>query len=550
MFIRNNKARRVALVAAALSLLSVAIQQPSAQTPAAPKLLVIVVVDQLRFDYLDRYKSLWTAGLKRLTTEAAVFERAYYPYLNTVTCSGHATIGTGALPATHGVIMNEWWQRGQKRRMSCTDDPAIVSVPYGSGAAERIGHSAHRLRVPTLADRLRASTPDSRVVALSMKPRSTVMLAGHAGTAVTWFADSNTWATSSAFAAQPVAPVQAFVTANPVERDSNVTWDRMLDPARYTGVDAGIGERGPAGWNALFPHPLQGSGSGNRFFDLWERSPFSDVYLGKMAAQLVRDYQLGQRDVVDFLGVSFSALDYVGHDFGPNSHEVQDTLARLDRTLGDLFTALDATVGRDRYVVGLSADHGVADIPEANTAAGRDAGRVLNADIRRVGEDAMTAAHGVGPHIAHVEYTNVYLTDAARGRAAASPAYLAPLVRALSATPGVQRVFPSAGLEARRMSSDPIERAAALSHFPGESGEVVVVLKPNWIGTDTSTTTHGSLQPYDQHVPVIFMGTAFKPGRYTHPASPADVAPTLAVLVGLPMPGIDGQVRREALKPR
>ncbi len=229
---------------------------------------------------------------------------------------------------------------------------------------------------------------------------------------------------------------------------------------------------------------------------MWERSPYSDTYLGAMAAAQVKTFQLGQRGVVDFLGVSFSGLDYVGHDFGPDSHEVQDELIRLDRTLGQLFADLDAAVGRNRYVVGLSADHGVARIPEAQKASGVDAGRVVNAQVRKVAEAAMLAAHGQGSYVALAEYTNLYLTDSARQRAEADPAFLKPLIDAVAAVPGVQHVFPARGLETKRASANPVERAAALSYYPGESGDVVIVLKPNWIGTDTSTTTHGSLNPY------------------------------------------------------
>src|SRR5262245_12325733 len=152
----------------------------SAPTNRGGHLLVVVVVDQMRFSYLDRYRPFYKEGIKRLLDGGAVFDHAMYPYLNTVTCAGHATIGTGALPSKHGVIMNEWWQRSAGRRMSCTDDATVRSIVY-SRQPERVGHSGHRLRVPTLGDRLREASPQSRVVTLSMKPRSTVMLAGHGG---------------------------------------------------------------------------------------------------------------------------------------------------------------------------------------------------------------------------------------------------------------------------------------------------------------------------------------------------------------------------------
>jgi predicted AlkP superfamily pyrophosphatase or phosphodiesterase len=521
-------------------------QQPGTALPPTT-LLVIVVIDQMRFDYIEQYGSRWSGGLKRLISQGAVYERAFYPYLNTVTCAGHATIGTGALPYRHGVIMNEWYRRSAKRRMACTQDPAVTSVPYAP-PAEPVGHSADRLRVPTLGDRLRAASPSSRVVALSMKPRSAVMLAGHGGTAVTWLADSNVWATSTAFTARALPELQQFVDANPVERDRQEVWVRLRPESDYVASDASAHERPRTGWTSTFPHPLAGTPGtpAGRFIDLWERSPYSDVYLGRMAAALTRAYQLGQRDVADYLAVSFSSLDYVGHDFGPASHEVQDTLFRLDQTLAALFEVLDATVGRDRYVVGLSADHGVAPIPEALSAVGSDAGRVLNGEVQKVAEAAMTAAHGPGPHVAHVEYSNVYLSDAARQRAELDRTFIQPLVAAVARMPGVLRVFSAHDLPLKRDSADPLERAAALGHHPEESGDIVVALRPNWIGTNTSAATHGSAHWYDQHVPVIVMGASFKPGRYSTLASPADLAPTLAAVLKLTMPDVDGRVLSDA----
>jgi hypothetical protein len=524
----------------------------SAQAPSSSQgqLVVIVVVDQLRFEYLDRFKGFWKEGFARLMDDGAVFEHAYYPYMNTVTCVGHATISTGTLPATHGIVLNEWWQRSAGRRLSCTDDAEVKSVPYDGGAAEGIGHSAHRLRVPTLGDRLRAASPQSRVVTLSMKPRSTVMLAGHGATVATWFSTANVWSTSTAFTMKPLAEVQAWVGANPVDSHRNEIWNRRYDPGRYSGVDNGVGEQPPRGWTPLFPHPLAGTPGTEpaQFYELWERSPYSDAALGNMAASLVRSLSLGQRGVIDYLGVSFSTLDYVGHAFGPESHEVQDTLFRLDRTLGQFLDALDKTVGRDRYVLALSADHGVSVIPEAWSAQGHDAGRVLNPAVRKVAEAAMAAAHGPGPHVAHVEYTDLYLTEVTRKRAAAKPDLLRPLITAVSKMPGVLRVFPSAGLENKRASRDPLERAAALGYVPGESGDVFVVLKPNWINSDSAAATHGSFHPYDQHVPVIFFGKSIKDGRFKDPATPADIAPTLASIVRLAMPGVDGKVLQGALK--
>ncbi|MGE3191819.1 MAG: alkaline phosphatase family protein, partial [Vicinamibacterales bacterium] len=348
------------------SLIACGTATPPPPAVTAPKLLVVLVVDQMRFDYIARMDQRWTRGFRRLLDEGALFTEARYPYLNTVTCAGHSTIGTGTFPATHGVFLNEWWSRERGRRIACTDDGVSQPVSYAS-LPEPTGHGAGLQQVPTLADRLRERSPGSRVVTLSMKARSAVMLAGHGGTAVTWFGDNDNWATSTQYTETLVPEVKDFVDQHPVAADQDAVWDRVLPADTYTGADDGVGERPKKGWTATFPHPLAGAPGtpDTQYLTLWRRSPFSDAYLGRMAAALVERFGLGRGDSPDLLGVSFSALDYVGHDFGPDSQEVQDTLLRLDETIGTLLDALDRQVGRGNYAVALSADHGVAPIPEA-----------------------------------------------------------------------------------------------------------------------------------------------------------------------------------------
>lgn len=539
-----------ALTAALVTALVTVLLPVSAQRPPSPALVVVLVVDQMRADYVDRMGPRWTRGLKRLISEGAVFEQNAYPYLQTVTCAGHATLSTGTFPATHGIILNAWW-RGT-RSATCTDDPSVVSVGYEPGAQE-VGHSARELRVPTLADRLRERSPASQVVALSMKPRSAIMLAGHAGV-VTWLDDSNVWATSTAFATAPDPDVQAFVSAHPRASMRRAVWTPVVGSGPYDGPDDGVGEAPPRGWTTTFPHPLAGSpGEATDPFDtLWETSPYADDYLGDMAIDLVMRKRLGQGDQVDYLGVSFSALDYVGHAFGPDSHEAQDTLLRLDVTVGRLLDALDRHVGRGRYVVGLSADHGAAPIAEGRRKAGLEAGRLVTTTLSQVAGQALTDTLGPGTHVVRVEYTQIYLAEAARQQAELHPEVLDPAIKALSGLPGVDRVLRGIDLPGQRDARDPVVRAAALSHVPGRSGQLVVIPKEYWVvGAATATgTTHGTHHAYDQRVPLIFYGAGIRPGRYTVPSTPGDLAPTLATTVGLAMPGAEGRPRTEALAGR
>ncbi|MEZ5292691.1 MAG: alkaline phosphatase family protein [Vicinamibacterales bacterium] len=521
---------------------------PTAGTQAArPTLLVLVVVDQMRADYLTRYGGRWTGGLRRLLDGGAVQEQTFYPYLNTVTCAGHATLATGSWPRTHGAIMNQWYDRKARAVRSCTADPSVRTIAYGTERVSR-GHSAAALQVPTLAERLRRRWLGSRAVTLSVKARSAIMMAGKGATAVTWH-DAAGWQTSTAFG-RPRRETAAALARLPVDPRHLAPWERLLPADAYAGADDGPGERPPRGWTARFPHAFDGLPSA-RLPIRFEESPYSDAALGAMAADAIRDFQLGQRGVVDFLGVSFSATDLVGHPFGPDSHEVQDTLARLDAVLAHLLDTLDRAVGPGKYAVALSADHGVAAVPEAARAAGLDAGRVPLASVRVAVEGAL-APLGPGPHVAHVEYTQIYLTPETRARASA--ATMAPALKALRALPGVAAAVWNTSLpSADDGTPRPVVDAVAAGHVPDRSGDLSVVPAEHWIFVPGASaaggdgTTHGSAHGYDQHVPLILYGPAFRAGRYADRATPADAAPTLAAAVGLPFNGVEGRVRREML---
>jgi predicted AlkP superfamily pyrophosphatase or phosphodiesterase len=504
-----------------------------------PKLLVTVVVDQLRADYLQVFNKHWRNGFRTLLDQGMVFENARYPYLVTVTCAGHATIGTGALPHRHGMINNTWWQRKERALTGCSSDPATSDITYGRPV--RLGNSATHLLAPTLADELRGQKPGARVVSVSMKARSAIGLAGHAGDAVVWFDDpSGSWATSKAFAPGPVQAVKDFVEKNPYEKDLGRVWTLSGPPDVYVNRDAGVGERPPAGWNGLFPHPVNGRGGIDaQFFALWQATPLADIYLGRLASALVDDYKLGQREGTDFLGVSFSVLDDVGHSFGPDSREIEDVLRQLDVTLGTLIAHLDAKVGRANYVLALSADHGVAPMPIPPRG-----GRVATDDVRERIEDALRTAWGPlekGTYVESVNFTDVYFADGVYDKLRANTTLLASVVKSLEQIPGVSRVLRTDQLS--ETSRDPMVRAAALSYFSGRSGDLQVVPMEYWFMSPRAVigTTHGSPYEYDTHVPVIFFGGGIKAGRSKANVTPADIAPTLGDLAGIKMPMAEGR---------
>jgi hypothetical protein len=513
--------------------------------------LVLLVIDQMRSDYLDRFRGSWTGGLHRLVTEGAVFSNGAYPYFHTWTCTGHATISTGTYPEVHGIVQNAWWDRELRRNVTCTEDPKVPLVSYG--APLKRGASPWQLRASTLPDELRAQSPRSKIVALSLKERSAVFLAGRQPDMATWFDDGgNVWVTSSAYARSPLPFVAMFLERNPVEHALSDAWTKRLGPLTYSGSDDGIGESPPRGWSASFPHPYDdGTGTtDNAFYERWQESPASDAYIERMGEAAIESLQLGRGPATDYLALSFSTLDLVGHDFGPDSHEVQDVLSHLDVTLGRFFTFLDNRIGRDAYVVALSSDHGIASLPEQAAERGLEAGRILTTTISRAVEQALEPVLGRGPHVARVVYTDIYLEPQRSAAILASLPAMNAVREALLSVPGLQHVFTQA--EISQPGQDSLRQAIKLSYFPGRSGDIVVVGRPGWVfNTATgSATNHGTAHPYDQRVPIILMGMRIGRGTYTGTATPADLAPTLASLAGLRMDRAQGRVLGEAVTSR
>jgi hypothetical protein len=523
-------------------------QAPVAATPrpARPSLLVVLVVDQFRGDYVDRFGHQWRHGLRRVFDEGAYYTEAAYRYASTMTCAGHATIGTGTMPQIHGMIANVWYDRGSGRDVACTEDPAVANVSYGAAAA-RGGDSSVRLATPTLADEMRAQLPVApQVVSMSMKARSALSLAGHRSSVSTWFDGPRGFVSSPAMGTAGRIPfLEQYLPANPVEADADAVWTRTLPESEYLFEDAGAGE---AGSGMLFPHRLAPPRVDGQvdpvFYANWQMSPFADAYIGRMATAAIRDLKLGQGPGTDILAVSFSALDTVGHAYGPRSHEIQDTLVRLDETLGRLLAELDDQVGRGRYALAFTSDHGVSPVPQQMQALGLGGGLVDRKALATV----LTGALG-GAVLDSTAGAEIYLSKEAASRLAElAPHDWDTLRTSIEQLDGIARAWRTTDLLAGRdeAASDRFTLAARLSAFPGRSGDLILLTDPYWFPYRI-VATHGTPYAYDQHVPLVFLGPQFKPGRYTAPASPADVAPTLARLIGVTLPAADGTTRMDAL---
>ena len=514
---------------------------------ARPKLVVLISIDQMRGDYVDHYGHQWSKGLKRLIAEGAWFRQADYPHYTTVTCPGHASISTGTVPAVHGMVENQWLDRATGRLTSCTTDEAEKLVTYGA-AVTGAGHSARRLMTTAFADELRLqSAVAPRVVSISLKARSAITLGGHKPDAVIWLDEADgEWVTSTAFANEPAKYFADYIAAHPLRSEMGRTWDRSLPIAQYIGDYSSENRRRYALVTREFPHVVKGRGDEVRgaFTDAWESSPYSDAYLAGLATAALDGLKLGRGRGTDLLAIGFSALDKTGHDFGPDSHEVQDVLIHVDAQIGALLDKLDREVGKGNYVVALSSDHGVAPVPERMRAQGFDAGRVNTAAVGRAIDGILQRELGPGTYRTRVQYNDIYFDNGVYDRLAQNARAMSAVLEVIRTAEGIASVHRKEELS----RVDPLTRPLALSYYEGRSGDMKIIVRPYWIAS-ASTSTHGTGHRYDSRVPVILFGYGIKQGEYIEPASPIDMAPTLAFLTGVTLPNPTGRVLTEALTP-
>ena len=534
--------------------------KPAAEAPAPkrPKLIVMLVVDQFRADYVEKFRGQWSGGLKRLVDEGAWFRASAYPYAATETCVGHSTISTGALPLSHGMVANQWWDRNAKEMVTCTADPNVKNVAYAGGTTKG-GDSAWRMLVPSFAEELKFQQGGgTRVVTFSLKARASITLAGHNADAATWFdTPTGSWTTSSAYGAMPF--VEEFAKAHPVAEDYGKTWALSLAENRYLYTDPAVGTETVPGWGQTFPHALRGKeGNGTAdasFYYQWNTSPFADTYLTRMAESAVDSLGLGKGGGTDYLGVSYSSVDYVGHTFGPRSWEVQDMLVRLDKDLADLFAHLDEKVGKGNYVVALTGDHGVSPTLPDLEQSGFNVGVIDAAALKEKIQKALEPFHLASPAIARASGEEVYFATGVYEQLQKNPPAMKAVVDAIASTPGIAAVYSADELRDGARSLQSLRNAETLSYFPGRSGDLFLVQEPYWqFGSAKETAArkigahHGTPYYYDQRVPILLMGTGIRHGEYFEPATPADIAPTFAALTGITLATRDGRVLSEALR--
>lgn len=493
-----------------------------------PSLVVLIVVDQLRTDYLERFAPVLQGGFARLRERGAYFTDAHQDHAETSTAPGHATISTGREPRSHGIIGNSWFSR------------ATGLPEYNSG----ISGTPENLEATTLGDWMKAADPRSRVVTASGKDRSAIMLGGQRPDAAYWYDDDRGEWTSSSYYVRADKPwVAAFNGRNWLRRYLGELWVPLLDAeARaeldVVDLDTGVVRHG-------FPHAIgdYSAHDGPDFYGGIYDSPFVDAYLAEFARAIVQNEQLGLDGSPDLLGISFSALDTVGHDYGPHSPEALDVLMRLDVLLDELLDFLDAEVGLEHIVFALSSDHGVVDLPEVRRLRGQEGYRLGPEDVQCIQRAAVQLRDEFGDEdwLRYGGYLDHALIADRGLDADVIAARLAELVERCEA---VAKAWTAAEIEALPPTGGTdAERRMRNNYYPGRSADVQLQLREYYLYDSSPLGTgHGSVYDYDSGVPILFAGPGIEPGTIDEFVTTADIAPTLAALLGIPAPtDLDGR---------
>jgi len=511
---------------AILALLAVCALSAQKQLPKKPKLILAVVVDQFRYDYLLRFRAGYTAGFKRILELGAVFDDAQYQHFLTVTAAGHSTFLSGATPAMSGIVGNEWYERESKQSVTSVSDPDTLLV---GGVPRAKGSSPRRLLVSTLGDEIKMSGLKNKVIGVSIKDRSAILPVGHMADAAYWFdPDTSHWVTSSYFMEKLPAWVQAVNDSRPQSRAVGAAW---------FALDARPGDK---------PLCTMVGGTPDRFCGSLEASPWGNEIIEEFAERALVQENMGRHEGPDILAVSFSSNDYVGHAVGPDDPSVRDISIRTDRLLGKLLDLADRQIGLDNVTFVLTADHGVAPVPEVNQARRMPGGRLSEAAVAAAIQQALEKKYGPGKWIAASSGPNSYFSRALVERYKLTPEDVertaADAVRAL---PHIFRVYTADQLQNGRMTDDYVGVLVRNGYYRQRSPDLIVIADGYYL-FDATGTSHGTPFRYDTHVPVIFMGPGIAAGHYYEKIAVNDIAPTLAAIAGVQEPsGSVGRVLQE-----
>ena len=531
-------------------------QEVSAQSAISmqPKLVLMLVIDQFNFDYLNRFNERFGAGgFRYLMENGANFVNCHYRQATTVTAVGHSVISTGAYPWSTGVISNDWYSKRKEKEVQAVDDDTVQMVGGNGGGA-----SCRTMAGSTFGDEMRLATNGrSKVITCSLKDRAALFLAGRMANGAFWYDPRNGhFVSSSQFGGALPSWVTAFNDKRYADGFFGKPWQRLLPENLYNAStkDDYTYERALPGDGRSFPHQINGGASqpSEPFYTNFQMTPFANQMLADLAREAIDKEGLGTHENPDMLGISFSATDFLGHSFGPNSQEMEDMMLRLDQTLASLFQYLDQKVGLDKCLIVLSSDHGVCPIPEFLRDKGLDAGRIDPKAMRSLIEAALDQKLGADDWTSSFQPPNLYLNRVTIAKQKVRKQDVEDIAaQTAESVPGIGDVYTAFQFYMNQMPPSPNIDAVKRSYFQSRSGDLYITARPGHIfSSESNGTSHGSPYRYDAQVPLMLMGPGVRAGRYAQDCSPADIAPTISALLHINTPSLcEGRPLHEAIAP-
>jgi len=507
-------------------------------SPTRPKLVIGIMVDQMRWDFLYRYYNRYSpnGGFKRMLNLGFSCENTFIPYAPTVTACGHTTVYTGSVPAIHGITGNAWWDYEKNRTVYCSEDKTVKTVGTNSTAGEM---SPKNNFSTTICDELRLATNfRSKVIGIAIKDRGGILPAGHSANAAYWYDGvSGNWITSTYYMKDLPQWVKNFNNKKVADGFYEKGWNTLYPIKTYTQSTKDENEYEAKAFGADqkgFPYDLK------RFvgksYGSISATPFGNTITMMLTKEAISNEEMGKDSITDFLAVSFSSPDYVGHSFGPNSIEVEDTYLRLDKDLGELFDYLDKTVGKGQYLTFLTSDHGVAHVPafskEHQLPGGVVDDNTMMGDLNTLLKEKYGKAGLIVSTYNYQISLNHALIDTAK---LDRNGIVDDIIRYVKNIQGVDRVFAIDQLMNQPMHAEVKNRLANGWH-PKRSGDIQIILAPGWIDGGSVGTTHGLWNPYDSQIPLVWYGWGIKPGKSNQEVYMTDIAATLAALLKIQMP--------------
>jgi predicted AlkP superfamily pyrophosphatase or phosphodiesterase len=517
-----------------------------AQNLQRPKLVVGIVVDQMRWDYLYRfYDRYGNDGFKRMLREGFSCENTLIPYTPTYTAAGHTSVYTGSVPAVNGILGNNWYDRAQKRVVYCTEDNSVQTVGSNSSAGKM---SPANLWSNTVTDELRLATNfRNKTIAIALKDRGAILPGGHTSNGTYWFDNATGgWITSTFYMQALPEWVKQFNARKLPDAYMKENWNTLYSLATYVqSISDSNDYEGSLGGSFTFPHNT--SGIKENKYESFRTTPGGNTITFEMAKAAITAEKLGKGDVTDFLAVSFSSTDYIGHTFGPNSVEVEDTYLRFDRDLANFLTYLDGTIGKGQYLVFLTADHAVAHNPLFMRDKKLPAGAFDGSSVRRRLNDSLQAKFRTNLITQFINY-QFYLDDSAIVRNGLDKKIIVKyMVDVLKNEAGVSNVVDLSDIANAPLQEKP-KWMLQNGYNQKLSGDVQVILKPQWFESWQKGTTHGLWNPYDSHIPLLWFGWKVPAGYTNREVYMTDIAPTVSALLHIQMPNASvGKVIEEVI---